>query len=88
MTETGKSRLVGIVLFWLAAIIPFVAIFLIGKVYGSYWFVTCLLIYALIYRPILNIMRLLRLKVIEQKDSWKFFIPFYQSKYLKALWFG
>jgi hypothetical protein len=32
--------------------------------------------------------RLLRLKVIEEKDAWKFFIPFYQSKYLKALWFG
>jgi hypothetical protein len=88
MNEKGRSKLAGIVLFWMAAIIPFAGIFIIGKVYGAYWFATLLLIYSLIYRPILHIFRLLRLAAIEEKDAWKFFIPFHQAKYLKTLWFG
>jgi hypothetical protein len=59
-----------------------------AKAYEPYWFVALLLIYVLIYRPILHIFRLLNLKVIEKKDAWKFFIPFHQAKYLRALWFG
>ena len=88
MNEKERSRLIGIVLFWVAAIIPFLGIFMINKVYGSSWFAIFLLIYFLIYRPILHIFRLLRLKVIEKKDAWKFFIPFYQTKYFKDLWLG
>ena len=88
MNEKVRSRLIGIVLFWAAAILPFWGIFIINKVYGAYWFVTFLLIYALIYRPMLHIFRLLRLKVIEKKDAWKFFIPFNQTKYLRSLWLG
>ncbi|HZB12239.1 MAG TPA: hypothetical protein VE467_04395 [Chryseolinea sp.] len=88
MNEKARSRLAEIVLFWTAAILPFFGIFWINKVYGPYWFVTFLLIYSLIYRPILHILRLLRLNVIEEKDAWKFFIPFYQTKYIKALWLG
>jgi hypothetical protein len=88
--ENGRSRLAEIVLFWVLAILPFLGIILMMyKVNKSPWFViTLLLIYALIYRPILHIFRLLRLKVIEKKDAWKLFIPFYPVKYIKALWFG
>lgn len=83
-----KNRFVGIILFWVAAIGPFAGVLLIGRVFGSYWFVIFLFIYALIYRPILHIIRLLSLGVIEEKDAWKFFLPFYQNKYFKTLWFG
>jgi hypothetical protein len=62
MNEKVRSRLIGIVLFWAAAIIPFWGIFMINKVFGAYWFVTFMFIYVLIYRPILHIVRLLRLK--------------------------
>ncbi len=88
MNKNVRSRLIGIVLFWAAAIIPFLGIFMINKVFGAYWFVTLLLIYTLVYRPILHIFRLLRLKVIEEKDAWKSFIPFHDAKYMKDLWFG
>lgn len=83
-----KDKLLGIILFWMAAIVPVFGLFLILKVYGSYWFVTCFLIYALLYRPVLHIVRLLSLKAIDEKDAWKLFIPFYQSKYIKTLWLG
>lgn len=88
MSEKSKNRLAGIVLFWLAAIAPLAGIFMIRPIYGAFWFVTFMLIYALIYRPILHIIRLLWLEAIDEKDAWKFFIPFYQNKYMKKLWFG
>ena len=87
MNEKVKRRL-EIILFWIAAIVPFVAIFMLGGVYGSYGFVVSLSIYAVIYRPLLHIVRLLSLKVIDKRNAWKLFIPFYQTRYLKALWFG
>jgi hypothetical protein len=83
-----KDRLIGVISFWLAAIVPFVGLFILEDVYGAKWFVTWLPIYALIYRPTLHILRLLSLNAIEEKDAWKLFIPFYQNKYLKTLWLG
>lgn len=84
-----KGRLKGIVLFWIAAVVPFAGIFL-GRYlfYGAYGFFILLLIYFFIYRPILHVLRLLRLGVIEKKDAWKFFIPCYETKYFKDLWLG
>jgi hypothetical protein len=80
MNEKGKSRLIGIVLFWVAAIVPFFVIFMIKDLLEGFWFVNLLFIYFLIYRPILHIFRLLQLKVIEKKDAWKLFIPFNDAK--------
>ena len=88
MNEKTKSHLTGIVFFWAAAIIPFLGILIIRNLLGAYWFVTSLLIYAIIYRPILNIVRLRQLKLIEEKDFWKSFIPFHDAKYIKNLWLG
>ena len=76
------------VLFWLLAIIPMVGIIIISGFYGSFWFVVFLMVYVLIYRPVLHIIRLLKLGKIEEKDAWKFFIPFYGAKYIRSLWLG
>ncbi|HYC84825.1 MAG TPA: hypothetical protein VEB86_06365, partial [Chryseosolibacter sp.] len=75
-------------LFWCMAIVPMFFVFLIGGFYGPYWFTTALLGYCLLYRPLLHIFRLLNLGAIEEKDAWKFFIPFYDAKYLRKLWLG
>lgn len=83
-----KDRLAGTIIFWMAAIVPLLGAFVVRMVYGTYWFVTFLLIYILIYRPILHIIRLLSLKAIEEKDAWKFFIPFYHNKYFRTMWLG
>jgi hypothetical protein len=88
--EKRRSRLAEIVLFWVLAVVPFFALMMmIHKFNRSPWlFISLLLTYAMIYRPILHIFRLSRLKVIEKKDAWKFFIPFYETKYFKDLWLG
>lgn len=78
----------GAIVFWLLVIVPMAGLFLVLKVYGGTAFVIGLLIYAFPYRPVLNIVRLLQLKKISRKDMWKFFIPFYDVKYFKFLWFG
>lgn len=76
------------IIFWILAIVPFWGLFLILGFYGGAWFGVFAIIYALVYRPILHIFRLLKLKKIEEKDAWKFFIPFYGSKYGRSLWLG
>lgn len=47
-----------------------------------------ILVYALIYRPLVDGHRLIRLGQLPKKDRWKMFIPFYGSKYFGALYFG
>ena len=88
MKSKAKSRLPGIIFFWAAAIIPFLVIIMTKNFFGANWFVMSLTIYAVIYRPMLNVFRLLQLKRIKEQDAWKSFIPFHDAKYMKALWFG
>ena len=85
---TMKNRLIGIFIYWAVTLIPFIGVFEMGELFGAYWFVSCMLIYALIYRPLVAIFRLLSLRAIEEKDAWKLFIPFYHTKFFKTLWFG
>lgn len=47
-----------------------------------------ILIYVLIYRPLVDGHRLIRLRQLPKKDLWKMFIPFYGAKYFGALYFG
>ena len=47
-----------------------------------------ILVYVLIYRPIVDGFRLIRLRQLPKKDLWKMFIPFYGAKYFGALYFG
>ena len=83
-----EDRWLNRVVFWILCIVPFFFVFMVGQFYGSTWFTIGLLLYIAIYRPIVHIFRLLKLNAIEEKDAWKFFIPFYQTKYIKTLWLG
>ncbi len=76
------------VTFWILAVVPMLLLFPVRTVFGNYWFVSGLMLYIFIYRPILHIFRLLHLKRIEEKDAWKFFIPFYGARYTNTLFFG
>jgi hypothetical protein len=82
------DKLVFRILFWFAAIAPLFAIELIGVAYGDSYLMILLLMYALTYRPIVHVLRLLQLGAIEEKDAWKFFVPLYQLKYTRQLWLG
>ena len=47
-----------------------------------------LLIYALIYHPIVSGLRLLQSGKINKSEFWKNFIPFWNDKYWTFLFFG
>lgn len=87
---TMSSKLKNRLLYWILAAIPLALIVLAGKINGSYWFVAFLGFYVFIYRPALDTQRLLSLRVIEEKDAWKFFIPLAvdRTRYFKPLWLG
>ena len=46
-----------------------------------------LLFYALVYHPLISGNRLLALKVISKESFYKTFIPFWNQKFFKALYF-
>ena len=48
-----------------------------------------ILLYAFIYRPLIDSHRLISLGQMPKKDRWKMFIPFYGcNRYFGALYFG
>jgi hypothetical protein len=83
-----NDKTVNRIAFWLLAMLPVWGLFIVMDVFGSFWFAAFLMVYVLIYRPILHIFRLLQLKKIDERDAWKFFIPFYHNKYIRTIWFG
>lgn len=89
-TTFMNTRFKNRVLYWLLAIIPLAAIALSGRVIGSIFFMFFLLFYTFVYRPLLDTQRLMALGQIEEKDAWRFFVPFAvdRTRYLKALWLG
>lgn len=84
MTEKVRNR----ILYWALAIVPLVGLWMLGKVCGPFWFVGLLLFYTFIYRPTLDTQRLMSLNAIEEKDAWRFFVPFAidHTRYIKTLW--
>ncbi len=84
MSQKTANRL----LYWALCLLPGVAIYFAGRVLGSFWFCAFLVFYVFIYRPALDIQRLLSLGKIEEKDAWRFFVPFAVDRwrYNKSLW--
>ena len=82
-----NKQLTGTIIFWLSAAAPLAGIFVIHSIIDNgVFFFSAVLIYALLYRPLLNMGRLMSLNVIGKKDAWKLFIPFYQNRYMKEIW--
>jgi hypothetical protein len=75
--------------YFLAIATPLVALILllITKGISSLTFALLLLIWALIYRPITDGKRLIEKGVIQKKDIWKLFLPFYRYKWINELYF-
>ena len=78
------------VLYWTLALGPIVIIYAGRSWLGSSFFWALLLFYYFIFKPTLDIQRLLSLNKIDEKDAWKFFVPFAvdQMKFNRSLWLG
>jgi hypothetical protein len=79
-----------IYIYYIAILVPLIVIILIRLTYGSdSLFAILLLIYALIYRPVTDSIRLIKKKVIQKGEIWKIFIPFFwRTKWFKELYFS
>lgn len=76
-----------LIIYYFLIILP-VPVFIIMYKMEFYWsFIALLLFYALIYRPIIDGLRLKRKGIIEKKEFWKCFIPSWRFKYSKELYY-
>lgn len=51
-------------------------------------FVVYLAVYVFLYHPCISGLRLIYLNSLMKRDFWKVFIPFWSTKYFKALFLG
>ncbi len=72
----------------LMVVVPLGIAFILVTFYGVIWFLVYVFVHHLLYRPFINIARLHSLNVIDEKEFWRFFIPYHSSKYFRMLWFG
>lgn len=68
-------------------VLPAILLYATFKIFGNYAFVSGLLFYAIVYRPIVDGRRLINLGVIDKKNFWKTFIPFYCTRNIYELYF-
>ena len=73
-----------LIYFYLSILLPFLVILLIKN---HLLFFVLILLYAIIYRPIINYFKLKYLKLITGKHFCKLFIPFWEVRFFKELVF-
>ncbi|KQN38047.1 hypothetical protein ASE92_00960 [Pedobacter sp. Leaf41] len=76
--------------YYLKIILPLPILYWCANYTSPSVFVIALFIYALIYRPFIDGLRLVDLGVMSKKETWKMFFiaPYYQLKYFKELYFS
>ena len=78
-----------ILVYYLLIFIPLIAL-AIGIKYeliSSVTFASLLMGYAFIYHPFVSGLRLSALGILDRKNFWKTFIPFWNTKYFGVLFF-
>ena len=79
-----------LLLYYLAIIGPLLLLVILVTFYDltPKYFMIGLLLYALIYHPLISGYRLYVSGVIERKEIWRNFIPFWNAKYFEFLFFN
>lgn len=78
-----------IFVFYLLIFIPLIAlaIGIRNELISAVTFVSLLMGYIFIYHPFVSGLRLSALGILDQKNFWKTFIPFWNTKYFSKLFF-
>lgn len=74
--------------YWVLIITPLLFDCLFYFQYKSSLWVYILLIYFLLYRPLIDGIRLHSLGLLKLGDSWKLLLPFYRWKYFSRIYLG
>tara|TARA_R110002020_G_scaffold387546_1_gene598301 strand:+ start:106534 stop:106785 length:252 start_codon:yes stop_codon:yes gene_type:complete len=79
-----KNRFV----FYSATLAPLIAILILyyKNSITSGLFITLIVIYALVYRPLLDAQRLVAKKIITQKESWRMLVPGFRLEYFREIY--
>lgn len=74
--------------YYLQIIVPMGILFWGLKMNLTNFFVYGIILYAFVYRPVIDGIRLVKIGSIEKKEAWKLFIPFYYgTRYFHDLYF-
>jgi hypothetical protein len=75
--------------YYLQIMLPFLFLFALSKLFGSFTFVVGLFFYVFVYRPFVDGYKLLRTGLIDKNSFWKLFIPFnpFRLKFFHQLYF-
>jgi len=74
------------VAYYLLIFIPIIALFYLGREVNSSNFIICLFSYVLIYRPVLDRIRLIDKGIITREKAFKFYFPGLSYSYFKELY--
>lgn len=74
-----------LIYFYILLLIPLLGVLFISD---SKTFVVFLMVYALIYRPFLDLLRLKYLGLLNKSEYYKVFIPFWTKKHFKRMYFN
>jgi hypothetical protein len=79
-----------IIVFYLLVLVPLIllAIGIMNHFISKGFFFAAIFIYALLYHPLISGLRLLALGKIKKSELWLNFIPFWNQKYFKLLFFN
>jgi len=78
-----------LLVYYLSITIPLLGIFLLLKFQfiNSMTFAILMVLWALIYRPITDGIRLIEKGIIQKNEIWKLFIPFWRNNWFRELYF-
>ena len=77
-----------ILLFYLSIFTPLTILVIFSDSISTRLFTILMLIYGLVYHPLMCAIRLLQMGKISNKDFFKNFIPFWNTKYFDTLFLG
>lgn len=74
-------------IYYILVIIPLVFIYFVSKQEND-TFIYLLFFYALVYRPVLDALKLITNNIISKDMIYKVFIPFWRIRFYKELYFN
>jgi len=81
-----KNVLKSVYVYWLVILIPFA--FVIGTFFfvNKYYGICLLLLYVVVYRPLVDFGRLRAVNKVKGLRFWKMYLPFYHFKHFKQFY--